>query len=251
MTQLEAYLEKRARYRDVDGLMSHDPTTPGQKYACLNGLLYNSEDAQVLRRLKDYDTLAAFAIAREEIRRLIEVAQACRESEGVYRRAPGHADYAHHDDLIGLATLYVMGGWKLASEFYNHGKETGWVYGPVSLRWFQQDIAHFEWAAGITPPWWRQIWWYVAVRICGMPLISDRNGTDPWILSWLQLELAEHKNWLTRRAARIWRRRLYRKYPGGLRDVLDKHFGRTPDGEVHPIAEFYQPGSEPGAESVP
>jgi hypothetical protein len=228
MTQLEQYLERRKLYIDSDGLMSPTPTHPGQRYASLNGLLYSAEDLVIQRKLGG-------GVHGSALLDYIVIAARCRESLGVFRRAPGHSDYAHHDDLIGLAAVLPA----LAEEIRSHGDKTGWQYGPVSLRFFQQDIAHFEWCADKSPPFWRQAWWYLAVTTAAQ--FEDQDGTDPWILSWMLLEASHAKNWLTRRAARVWRKRLYAKHPGGMRQVFSQYFGPE-----HPIAAFFPAGSEPG-----
>lgn len=93
--------------------------------------------------------------------------------------------------------------------------------------WFGRSpsfVAHLYWSAGLKPGWFYRLAWAISVATSG-----NLYSKDPWILSWLLVEVAQDKGLLERLATRIFKYRLRKR--GGLKFIFCEYFG-----SMHPIA---------------
>lgn len=190
-----------------------------------NGVLYTSEYYLLLflnGELTD-DDQAKYGV----------VMTSCFKQPGLLSRNPdGSGGGEGPDDYYGLAAAadaiapwiacdVLKYGYKHFGSFNNEdpGKWTS-----KSFLWRQiQLYCCFKWAAGETPnPLFRL---YVAISIAVAGFRTPTSDTDARILSWLVIHVAAKKSATCRVAANIWRKRLLKDYPNGMRDVASLYFG--------------------------
>lgn len=210
-------------YRDADGLVSPRPTTPGQRNASGNGILYTSE-YYIALHLKGLVTTAD----REEAFRVFGACE-MQISPGRFMRTPIHRDECSFDDYVGLAACSHLLGLPFARRLVAYGKAHGWTW----HSWFgrqPQFVAHLLWAAGDKPALWRRVWWMLTVLYSAF---RPKHDQDARILTWLLVLVAEkHQGWVGRTICKLWRKRLYKDFPGGVGQVLGEYFGNP----AHPLS---------------
>lgn len=102
--------------------------------------------------------------------------------------------------------------------------------------WFgrmKQFVAHLKWANNISPSLTEKLVWSLSVILGSY---SKPENQDGWILSWLLVrnyENSEKHSFLANIAANWWRKRLYKQFPNGLKDL------KYLDGN-HPITRFWK-----------
>jgi len=250
-----------AQYRDQNYLVSPYLEFDVEKaWASGNGLVYTAYYLALLQArgelTDEVQVLAACGVFT------------CRKAgyPGLYTRAAGHPDQEGPDDYIGLSAIAALASRpEIAKEIIQYGQapvllkgvlagsqydkfsEIGdALFGNIAVTynynnvvpgtmhrssWLgrqPQVIASLEWAAGLSPPLWRRLYWFVVVCASG----SKTSRTQDWMLSWLLIVVAGDKTWLNRLASAIWWRRLKRNV-GSLQTVFQSYFGPE-----HPITKY-------------
>lgn len=223
-------------YRDMDGLVAPKRTFPGQRNASGNGILYTAEYFLLL-------DLRGELLHPKDPADFMAVLLSCQNEPGLFNRSPVHPDQEAPDDYLGLVLASEVLRLPYAMDIWAYGDRNHFVYNNVRpgkftwTAWFgrmPQVVAHFQWCAGFTPALWRRLWWCGAVATAGF---RGKGGEDAWILSWLLTRIIEREHVgdsLERMAIKIWRWRLKRAYPGGMKGVFSRYFGPE-----HPIAKYW------------
>lgn len=226
---------------EAEGYVSGD-RNPGSPSG--NSLLFTAEKFIALTIERGAPSLED----AEEFSRLVARAQL---SPGLYARTPAgyayHEDQEGHDDYIGIAAASAVLGTPHALAIVQQGENPFKLWGPIDINhyypnkpgaldwraWFGRfpaTVAHFEYAAGVTPNLWHRLMWAYSVATAGA---DEPTAQDPWILSWLMVKTTEgHEGWMARQAVAIWRTRLKRHWPGGIGQVLARYFNNP----QHPLA---------------
>lgn len=77
--------------------------------------------------------------------------------------------------------------------------------------------------------------WYAAVVIATSCMFTKTDNQDARRLTWHAIETLTPVSWLTRQAAKVWYRRLYRQYgPDGMREVATRYYSVG-----HPFARYW------------
>ena len=230
-----------AKYMDSDGLLT--PTENPPPNSTGNGILYT---AFMYMTYKQYGFLTD-----TDKTNYSKTLTACQVNgnPGLYNRAPGKFDLEAPDDYIGLVASSATQWTDLpyATDVLNYGKSTSYlglihyIYNNVSPGTFSiqawygrqpQLPAHFAYSAGVTPAFWRQVWWALTIGTSGMKTPTDPNS---WTLSWLLLSTAPTNSFISKTAAKIWYQRFSKAFPGGMKDVFSTYF-QNPN---HPLALYF------------
>lgn len=248
---IEAYNDFKP-YIDKYGLVQPSPGGGSG-----NGLLYTSE---MIVGLND------FGLLRDEMRlSLFDTYRDCEIIPGLFRRDPNNTgNQEGPDDYVGIAAAspFIPGNFAKRILTYGQSRRTpirglleelkfpnflvtllGWMkfrynYNNINPNvmnkgsWLgrqPQLIAHFQFAAGETPWYWRKLWW------CGAVLSSlFAKDHDSYILSYLLIRTAEKKSFLARMTAKIWRHYQNKRYPGGISQVIGEYF----QNPSHPLVKW-------------
>jgi hypothetical protein len=207
-----------------------------------NALLFTAEAMLVLRQ---QGCLAQF----DRDLFLIQVSEACEIITGLYKRPPPYSqDQESQDDYIGLAAASYFLGTSHARDMLEYGREHVYRWRFLRLP-YQYDKAHVEesrvfdawlgrfvtamihiqWAAGERPALWRRLWWACSVAFSG-----SKDDQDPWLLNWLMIHTMDGRSRIGVVAASIWRWRLRRAFPDGIRQVFARYF----NDPGHPLAKY-------------
>ena len=136
------------------------------------------------------------------------------------------ASYGIVSDLAKV--LAFLFGWIKVKYNYNNinpgvGTAASWLGRQSQL------ICCLQYAAGEKPAFWRVIYTAVSIALSGKV-----GNNDSWILSSLVVYCSK-SSWLCRKAANIWRKRLYKYYPKGVAQVLKSYMYPVD----HPLAETF------------
>lgn len=244
---------------DADGLVAPvpiDPPPPATRNSSGNGLMYRAEYEIEIQSMPGFVDMAEFR----------DIIRACEAEPGNLKRGPVHPDQNDHDDYTGVAAASTWAASRILSRgragvpvqgtqirwvynnvcpgtFWHPGEPRsrneriiGWLLGAPAghrvngnafLGRFPHLIAHFQWAAGETPPLWRRlIWCLVVATACW----GDPKQQDGWRLTYLMAHVAPPRS-PEMCAVSIWRTRFRKHWPGGIAEVRRRYFGWN-----HPLA---------------
>jgi hypothetical protein len=222
-----------------------------------NGLLYTSEYIVTLAKLGQLET--------DDKVKYLGAIMSSEVQPGLFKRNPEAFtnDIEAIDDYIGLAAGSKAANRLIAQRILKYGREhkfllkdiisdylnrsdssfhlplifvsklfgnikVGYVYNNLepnkanSEVWFgrfPQLIASLKWAAGEEPTLFEKVYTALVIATSG-----NKNDTNTFILSDLVVYCSQG-SWLCRQVAKIWKWRLYKMYPNGMKDVYKQYFG--------------------------
>ena len=211
--------------------------SPSKGGSSNNGVLYTSEYYLLL--------LLNGELTEDDAAKYEDVMMCCFKQPGLLSRSPdGSGGGEGPDDYIGLAAGADAMAPELAKDVlkygYNHfgafNNEDPSKWTTKSFLWRQiQLYSCFKWAAGEHPnPLFR---FYTALSIALAGWRKPITDTDARILSWLVIQVAEKKSFMCWVAAKIWRKRLLKDYPNGMRDVAALYYEAG-----HPFIKYWPVG---------
>jgi hypothetical protein len=217
-------------FRDPDDLIQNRRLPP--RNASGNGVRYTAEAGIALYR-------QGMMTDRWRIEAMMAFVK-CRVAPGLYRRSPDHPDHQGQDDYLALLHFLKLAEPVFAREILEHGQKNGWVYNvlePGKWRWsswfgrYPAWRASAKWAAGETPWVWERASAAIAILWAAAFTGEDQDG---WVMSWHVIRIADNRSWMVTQAAKFWRWRFKKFYPGGMKQVLVRYFGFA-----HPLAMLW------------
>lgn len=234
-------------YIDCEGLVSPSipqPNTPGSN----NGVMYTSEMIMMLIANKEANSSDVFYYLNK--------INSCMKRDGLLGRHPGGTgDQEGPDDYLAYAAALdliqtvsnqeadefnIVRARTMARRIVLYGLEHLGNMNNVSPKnwsWTAflgrqpQLTAAFLWASKISIPAPLRI--YVAASIIASAFNKDL-GVDSWRLSWLLVQIAKRHSWICRQASKLWYRRLYKKFPNGMKDVASVYYQAG-----HPFSKYW------------
>lgn len=219
----------------VDSVGLVQPTWPVEgRWASGNGLLYTAYALVVFGDEIDEELKARFRRAYET----------CQLYPGLLIRHPLNLDQEGPDDYIGAAAASYLLSTDLSSKILLRGKRFPGNWAGYRLPYYYANegqsafdirawmfrfpgvLAHIRMSAGETPCPFALLW--LALTLAFQPWKSE----DEPALSWLILRTTGQQSFLCKLAGSWFYRRLFKKYPGGMKDVFTRMFT-----EAHPIAK--------------
>lgn len=196
----------------------------------------------------------------QDTARFSDLVGKCQLQLGNYARTPigcpFREDQEQQDDFIGIATASAILGTAHAFQIFTLGRCTRFRWKflsfrfafPTSMKAFGSEttdvnqwlgrspafVAHLHWAAGVKPNWFYRIAWSWALAFAGW---FDPLAQDPWRIGYLMARTAWRAHrWYTIEywAVRLWAKRLFKHWPGGIPDVRKRYF-QDPN---HPLATW-------------
>jgi hypothetical protein len=231
-TESKQQWDLNLKSRPTPRLRASSPPSKGG--ASNNGVLYSSEYYYLL--------LLNGELTEDDRTAYDDLIHTCFKEPGLLMRNPdGNGGQEGPDDYYGLALGAAKLSPSLAADVLKYGikhwgsfnNETPGKWTGASFLWRQiQLYSCFKWAAGQTPnPLFRL---YTAIVIALGGFRKPTTDSDARILSWIVIQIASPKSWMCRVAEKIWRRRLLKDYPNGMKDVVSAYFGSE-----HPLAKYW------------
>jgi len=153
---------------------------------------------------------------------------------GVLLRYPGTTDYCSHDDLTGAASYW----FPFALRTFVWGATSDWTW-PVN-NWLYRIIDFppaIKGGANYDLNVYDQF--KCALAWTWNAFMSPYGDTSGKQLIWLKQRVCQNKGWLVKQAARFWRWKMMRLYPGGLKELFAVYY--QPDaktGDPHPFTVY-------------
>lgn len=163
------------------------------------------------------------------------VIKSCEVVPGLLSRHPSLHQNVHqeHDDITAAITMSHICGGDFARRFLAHGRnglfqnfipynfnnvEPGKFTWVTWIGRYQQVICHAQFAAGETPPWWRKVWWMVAM--IKTAIWPDQDGV---VLTWMMREVAKGRDPSCDRVIEFWEQKIPEAFPAGIGQVLQAY----------------------------
>lgn len=237
--------EIRADYTDGNGLVSPKPCSPMLRSASDNGVMYTSE----LIIMLVYDN--------QKIPALPSIALSSCISDGLLYRHPvaQGGQQEGPDDYYGLIAALkvskspytaarILGGVIKYRGFLNNVNPGVKTWDSFLIRQPQLLCAMITAAfpSMVNPMhylvrlFFFPLYVYTALIIATSCLFAPKTDTDARRLSWLLVQTVKNTSILCKLASLIWYRRLYKHFPGGMKDVAAIYY--QPPGQ-HPFAKYW------------
>lgn len=159
----------------------------------------------------------------------------CAKEPGLIMRYPG--DYEgeqQHDDLRAIAAVDITH----TKDILNYGRKNSFCWNTKNPGVYDQRFCFDRFpgfmavlmaGAGESVPLAEQFSFFLSC----FGILLDKRKTSPIILQWVSIKAVEGKHWFMDLGILIWRFIAMRKYPKGLKEVMEIYF--KPE---HPFAQY-------------
>jgi hypothetical protein len=222
-------------YFDGNNLLSNAPAGPNSGRASDNGVCFSGEYLVTLKKNG--------ALLDSDIQIFLTAIRACLDKNGLLNRAPGDSDLEGCDDYYSLLnTLFEIGEVSITRGFlWNVFRYLGSFDNTDPGVWTAQSslVRQPQLLCAIVnaafPSLWNPLHWFVrylfypfymaaAVSIAISCYNTPTDQADPRRLSWsLQNQVKKRSIWCYL-ASLIWKRRLLKDYPNGMKDVAGVYY---------------------------
>lgn len=222
-----SFTEEMTSYFGEDGLVMPRKASPSN-----NGVLYTAIYMMIAERIGEYENI--------RIPRIADAFNPLIVQPGLIRRSKTCADQEGPDDYVGFLAVAHLYYYVWAEEFLAYGWSNYGCYNNVdpgqftwsAFLWRQpQLIAHAKYAAYERPNVFLRFAWIMTILLAGFR--SPPSNTDARTLSWLLIQVWDGNGFFCKLAVNAWKKRLFRDYPCGMKDVFRIYFG-----DEHPFTTY-------------
>jgi hypothetical protein len=173
-----------------------------------------------------------------DLKNYLNFIKACAVDAGLFCRFPNRVTDISQDEIYGMCSVEPI----VADVIESYGSSQWWSYNLVSPGKFTFDtflgrfpcfVAYVKRSAG-TFPWFWQLYWFFGFIASAWTNETETSGKN---LSYLQIPIMS-KSLTGKLAVAIWRWKMKRTYPGGMRDVCKIYFPVGHPFTIHAPTDF-------------